>query len=90
VDRLAEIGQDDVERAVGASVKHTFPSDYRRALQALNKGMPITIEKHNELAGSFVDFARSLAGIERAPKEKQGSRFSLFGGRKASGQESRS
>jgi pilus assembly protein CpaE len=90
VDRLAEIGQDDVERAVGASVKHTFPSDYRRALQALNKGMPITIENHNELAGSFVDFARSLAGIERAPKEKQGSRFSLFGGRKASGQESRS
>jgi pilus assembly protein CpaE len=90
VDRLAEIGQDDVERAVGTSVKHTFPSDYRRALQALNKGMPITIENHNELAGSFVDFARSLAGIERAPKEKQGSRFSLFGGRKASGQESRS
>jgi len=90
VDRLAEIGQDDVERAVGTAVKHTFPSDYRRALQALNKGMPVTVENHNELAGSFLQFARSLAGIERAPKERQTSRFSLFGGRKAPAQETRS
>jgi len=90
VDRLAEIGQDDVERAVGTAVKHTFPSDYRRALQALNKGMPMTVENHNELAGSFLQFARALAGIERAPKARQGSRFNLFGGRKAPGQETRS
>ena len=37
-DRLAEIGHEDVERAVGVKVKHTFPGDYRRALDALNKG----------------------------------------------------
>ena len=90
VDRLAEIGQEDVERAVGTTVKHTFPSDYRRALQALNKGMPITVENHNELAGAFLQFASAIAGIERAPKERQASRFSLFGGRKASAQETRS
>lgn len=82
VDRLAEIGQEDVERAVGSQVRFAFPSDYRRALQALNKGMPITVENHNELAGSFVDFARSLAGLEKTQKERPGSRFSLFGSRK--------
>ena len=81
-DRLAEIGHEDVERAVGESVKHSFPSDYRRALQALNKGQPLTLENHNALAGSFVKFARSLAGIERAQTERPASRFSLFGTKK--------
>jgi pilus assembly protein CpaE len=82
VDRLADIGQEDVERAVGCQVRYAFPSDYRRALQALNKGMPITVENHNELAGSFVEFARALAGIEKVHKERPASRFSLFGSRK--------
>jgi pilus assembly protein CpaE len=89
-DRLADIGHEDVERAVGSAVKHSFPSDYRRALQALNRGTPVTVENHNELAGSLVDFARALAGIqkpERAPKPA--GRFNLFGSRKGS-QESRS
>jgi pilus assembly protein CpaE len=81
-DRLAEIGHEDVERAVGESVKHSFPSDYRRALQALNKGQPITLENHNALSGSFVKFARSLAGIERVETERPASRFSLFGTKK--------
>jgi pilus assembly protein CpaE len=81
-DRLAEIGHEDVERAVGVSVKHSFPSDYRRALDALNKGKPITIENHNELAGMFVRFACSLANIEKPAPERGSTRFSLFGSRK--------
>jgi pilus assembly protein CpaE len=84
-DRLAEIGHEDVERAVGAAVKHSFPSDYRRALQALNKGRPITLENHNELSSSFVHFARSLAGltaVERSKSSKSAGRFNLFGSRK--------
>ena len=82
-DRLAEIGHEDVERAVGSAVKHSFPSDYRRALQALNKGRPITLENHNELSSSFIKFARALAGIEKSqPDRAAGGRFSLFGGRK--------
>jgi septum formation inhibitor-activating ATPase MinD len=90
-DRLADIGHEDVERAVGSQVKHTFPSDYRRVLQALNKGTPVTVENHNELAGSFTAFARSLAGIEPPVKEKKpAGRFSLFGSRKGSSEESRS
>jgi pilus assembly protein CpaE len=90
-DRLADIGHEDVERAVGSQVKHSFPSDYRRALQALNKGTPVTVENHNELASSLVKFARSLAGIEKPEKAaKPTGRFSLFGSRKGPSEESRS
>ena len=82
-DRLADIGHEDVERAVGAKVKHVFPSDYRCALEALNKGRPIALEHHNELSASLERFARSLAGMEKAAKvEKAVQRFSLFGTRK--------
>jgi pilus assembly protein CpaE len=82
-DRLAEIGQEDVERAVGESVKHNFPSDYRRALDGLNKGRPITLDNHNDLSSALTDFARSLAGMEKLKKERSAARFSLFGSRKA-------
>lgn len=81
-DRLAEIGHEDVERAVGERVKHTIPSDYRRALEALNKGRPITLENHNELSSSLIQFARSLAGIEKPKAERPAARFSLFGNRR--------
>ena len=82
-DRLAEIGHEDVERAVGVKVKHIFPSDYRRALEALNKGRPLALETHNELSGALERLARSLAGLEKpvaAPKAAKG--FALFGSRK--------
>ena len=90
-DRLADIGHEDVERAVGSKVRHSFPSDYRRALQALNKGRPVTLENHNELAGSFVKFARALAGIETEKKgaDKSPALFGIFSGRKGSQQESK-
>jgi pilus assembly protein CpaE len=82
-DRLADIGHEDVERAVGSKVPHSFPSDYRRALHALNKGRPLTMENHNELAGSFLKFARSLAGVEsKKSPDKSTGMFSIFGSRK--------
>lgn len=87
-DRLAEIGHEDVERAVGSSVQHSFPSDYRRALEALNKGRPMTLENHNELSGSFVKFAASLAGVEK-PVERPAARFGLFSSRRVSSKESK-
>jgi pilus assembly protein CpaE len=82
-DRLAEIGHEDVERAVGVKVKHTVPSDYRRALEALNKGRPLALENLNELSGSLERLARSLAGLEKpAAPNKASKGFSLFGSRK--------
>lgn len=82
-DRLAEIGHEDVERAVGVKVKHTFPSDYRRALEALNKGRPLALENLNELSGALERLARSLAGLEKpAAATRPAKGFSLFGSRK--------
>jgi pilus assembly protein CpaE len=82
-DRLAEIGHEDVERAVGIKVKHSFPSDYRRALEALNKGRPMALEHQHELSTALERLARSLAGLESAGKsDKSAQRFGLFGSRK--------
>jgi len=89
-DRLADIAHEDVERAVGSPVKFTFPSDYRRALQALNKGLPVTLDNHNELSGAFVRFAKGLTGIEKKEsKERTAARFSIFSARKGTAQETR-
>ncbi len=69
-DRQADIGQADIERAVGGKVAHTFPSDYRLALQALNKGRLLISDNHNGLSGSLKRFAFQLAGLthEAAPR----------------------
>ena len=73
-DRQADIGLEDVEKAVGSRVEHTFPSDYRAALQALNRGRPIALENHNDLSSSFRRFAHKLAGVksERAAPKPAG------------------
>ncbi len=75
-DRQADIGHADVERAIGSQIAHTFPSDYRLALQALNKGRPIALDNHNELSGSFKGFAFSLAGVR---PDRTTARAGLFG-----------
>ena len=57
-DRRAEIGHEDVERVVGGAMSHTFPSDYRRRSQALNKGRPVA--RQPQRAG------RGVQGASRA------------------------
>jgi pilus assembly protein CpaE len=76
-DRHADIGHADVEKAVRASVAHTFPSDYRVALQALNAGKPLVLENHNELSASFKRFANTL--IRGGSSEKRQAPSGLFG-----------
>jgi pilus assembly protein CpaE len=83
LDRHAEIGHEDVERALGVKVKHSFPSDYRRALEALNKGRPLALDRQHELSTALERLARSLAGLDSPGKsDKSAQRFSLFGSRK--------
>jgi pilus assembly protein CpaE len=65
-DRDADISQADVEKAAGCSVTHIFPSNYRVALQALNKGRPVALDNHNDLSASFKRFAYQLAGVRPA------------------------
>jgi pilus assembly protein CpaE len=77
-DRRAEIGHEDVERTVGLDISHTFPSDYRLALQAMNKGRPIVVDNHNDLSSAFIAFAKDLAGTAVRTDAKPAGR-SLFG-----------
>ena len=79
-DSVSEIGQEDIERATGGTVRHLFPSNYRLAVNALNKGQPIVVENHNKLAASFVGFARSLAGVAK-PAQSEETKSGGFLGR---------
>lgn len=63
-DRQAEIGAEDLERALGARIAHVFPSDYRLALDALNRGRPLVSDTQSGLAASFIAFARELSGVK--------------------------
>jgi pilus assembly protein CpaE len=72
-DPSAGIGQDDIERAVGMKVKHVVPSDYRRAVEALNSGQPLSLGNHNTLAGAFRVMARDLAGLPASDDSQKSS-----------------
>lgn len=80
-DAQAGIGQADIERAVGTKVRYVVPSDYRRAVEALNGGRPLSLGNHTHLAAAFRALARDLAGL---PTEAEAGRtssglFGLFG-----------
>lgn len=84
-DPSAEIGQDDVERTTGAKVRHVVPSDYRRAVEALNSGKPLSLDNHNSLAGSFRSMALDLAGLPApgATSKPAGVLLGLLKGRRS-------
>jgi pilus assembly protein CpaE len=78
-DKQAEIGAEDVERVVGSPVKYTVPSDYRTALNGLNKGRPVVLDRDNKLTPAFQSMAYDLAGM-RAEKVAEAPRSGgLFG-----------
>jgi pilus assembly protein CpaE len=84
-DQQSEIGAADVERVLGSPVAHTFPSNYRVALEALNTGRPVVLDNHNKLAAALTGFARVLidAGAEPAAARPQPSIFGRLTGRRA-------
>jgi pilus assembly protein CpaE len=75
VDKHAEISQADIEKVVGSKIEHMLPSDYRLALDALNRGRPLALHNHNSLAAGFRDLARSLAKIDPEPQKTQPGGF---------------
>jgi pilus assembly protein CpaE len=79
VDKHAEISQADLEKVVGSKVEHTLPSDYRLALQALNRGRPLALDNHNALAAGFRGLAKALARVEPEPRPRNGSGSSFLG-----------
>jgi pilus assembly protein CpaE len=76
-DRQADIGHADVERAMELTIAHTLPSDYRVALNALNKGRPLALDSSNTLSASFRKFAQDLSGVR--PKGESAKSAGLLG-----------
>jgi pilus assembly protein CpaE len=84
-DKSAEIGREDVERVVGSPVTHLVPSDYRLALQALNKGRPLSLDMTTKLAEAYRDLAFDLGGVQAAPaaeSQRAGGLLSRITGRR--------
>jgi pilus assembly protein CpaE len=77
-DKQAEISQHDIEKVVASKVKHMLPSDYRLALQALNKGRPLALDNHNKLAAGYRSLAKELAKVDPEPKRNEPG-VGLFG-----------
>ena len=78
-DRQAEIGVEDVERVVGSPVKYTVPSDYRTALNALNKGRPVALDRDSKLTSAFQAMAFDLAGMRMEKMAEAPRSGGLFG-----------
>jgi Flp pilus assembly CpaE family ATPase len=72
-DGSAGIGRADIERAIGVKVKYVLPSDYRRAVEALNSGQPVSLGNHCALAGSFRQIAGDLAALPASDDEPRSS-----------------
>jgi len=83
-DKLADIGEDDVARVLGSRVSHTFPSNYRLALDALNAGRPVVLDNHNKLAAALSGFAKSLidAPAETTVEQRSTGIFGRLTGRR--------
>lgn len=77
-DGKAEISPRDVEKAVGGSITHRFPSDYRRALLAMHQGRPLVLDNHNQLSASLTALARELAGMKQEKAEPAAGGFKGF------------
>lgn len=76
-DTDSEISRKDVERVLGGAIAYTFPSDYRTAVAALNKGEPVVNGQQGRLPVSFDEAARDIAGL--LPAVKDTVRPGLFG-----------
>lgn len=82
-DSQSEIDRKDVERVLGGKVSFTFPSDYRAAVTALNKGEPLVLSNQGLLATSFVTAAREIANLPPVAREAaRGGLFARLGGKR--------
>lgn len=67
-DSRSDIGQDEIEKVAGTSV-HVLPSDYRAAVDALNAGRPLVLDKDQRLSRSLRSFSSELAGVVKPVRE---------------------
>jgi pilus assembly protein CpaE len=82
-DPQSDISLADVERVLGGPVKYVYPSDYRTAVAALNRGEPLMLARQSRLAETFDECARDVAGLTAKPKDAaKAGLFGLLGGRR--------
>ena len=81
--REAVIAHEDVERVIGGNVKHLIPSDYRVAVDALNAGRPVVLDKDSRLAKAFAAFAKDIAGVVKERVERPSGVFGRLAWRRA-------
>ena len=82
-DPQSDISIADVERVMGGPVKYVFPSDYRAAVAALNRGEPLFVQNHSGLAATFDEVARELGGLPvKAREAARAGLFAMLGGRR--------
>jgi Flp pilus assembly CpaE family ATPase len=81
-DSRADIGQAEVEKVVGMSAS-VLPSDYRRAVDALNAGTPLVLDKDQRISRAFRSFASELAGVAKPARETTGGMLSRLTLRRA-------
>jgi pilus assembly protein CpaE len=74
-DERAEIGQRDLERATGLTVRHTFPNQYAAATASHTAGRPLVFEGSSKLGASLKTYTQSLAGL---PEPESRQRLGLF------------
>jgi pilus assembly protein CpaE len=72
LNRAAEpypIPPKQIESALGHSIHHTFPSDYKTVSTALNSGVPLSLAGDSDIAAQFDQFVRRVLdpSAEREP-----------------------
>ena len=82
-DKSSIVGAADIERVMGEPVKHLIPSDYRVAVEAVNTGKPIVLDKDGKLAKAIRAFAKDLAGIDAKRAEEPGGMLARLAWRRA-------
>jgi Flp pilus assembly CpaE family ATPase len=63
LNRAAEpfpIPPKQIETALGHSIHHMFPSDYKTVSTALNSGVPLSLAGDSEIASQFDQFVRRV------------------------------
>jgi pilus assembly protein CpaE len=76
-DQHSQISVADIEKAVNAKARHTFPNDYRHAMGAINKGNPMSDRSQGRLGAAFDAFGKSLVGSSKETPADEPNR--LFG-----------
>ena len=73
------IAPKQIETALGLSIHHTFPSDYRTVSEALNSGVPLALTNNSEISTQFGNFTRQLVGRADEAKPQPEKRKAFLG-----------